>query len=334
MDTRATHDQLHAVLSDLVDLLDQIPASMDDRPTPCHEYDIATLRQHVLGWLTAFTDGYASSDNCCSDPTSVVVDGTGADQVRALRDRLAQVLPRAADDPLVIGDSSMPGQLALSMMLWEYQVHGWDLARATDLPWDPDEDGVRESLAFAPGMLTPDHQGEGKTFGPQVTVDADASPLQHLVALSGRRPDWQAPPVESGGTSVETSGTFTVAEFVPQPHEELLSAGVPVGIARMRKLFNGAIEGESQTLFCSAFDPASETGTYVALDTFRGTVDGRYGGLVLAHSATTIAGGEMREAMMVIVPGSGTDALTGMSGTGAIVIDPDGTHHLRLNYRH
>lgn len=332
MDIRQTHDQLHAVLSDLVELLDQIPAQAGGRPTPCHEYDLATLRQHALGWLTAFTDGWTADDGRCSDPSAVVVDGTGADQARALRDRLEAVLPDAAERPLVIGESEMPGGLALSMVLWEYQVHGWDLARAAGLPWDPDESGVRASLAFAPGMLTPDFQGEGKAFAPRVPVGPEATPLDELVALSGRDPHW-APPVGPEHHRRETSGTFIVTEFVPQPHEELITAGVPVGVSRMRKEFSGAIQGAAQTLFCAAFDQASETGTYVALDTFAGSIDGRAGALVLAHTATTLAGEGPLEPSLVIVPTSGTGELAGISGTGAIVIDPDGTHHLRLSYQ-
>ncbi len=33
--------------------------------------------------------------------------------------------------PLKLGEAAMPGEIALGMILWEYQVHGWDLARAT-----------------------------------------------------------------------------------------------------------------------------------------------------------------------------------------------------------
>jgi uncharacterized protein (TIGR03086 family) len=79
------------------------------------------------------------------------------------------------------------------MILWEYQMHGWDLARATGRPWSPPETAARESLAFAPGMLTADYQGEGKAFAPPVPVPADAPALDRLLGLSGRDPHWQPP---------------------------------------------------------------------------------------------------------------------------------------------
>jgi uncharacterized protein (TIGR03086 family) len=82
--------------------------------------------------------------------------------------------------------------MALSMIFWEYQVHGWDLARATDQPWSPPTAAAEESLAFAPGMLTSDYQGDGKAFGPRVRVPAAAAPLDRLLGLSGRDPGWTA----------------------------------------------------------------------------------------------------------------------------------------------
>jgi hypothetical protein len=39
-------------------------------------------------------------------------------------------------------------------------------------------------------MLTPDYQGEGKTFGPRVAVPDDASAFDRLLGLSGRDPKW------------------------------------------------------------------------------------------------------------------------------------------------
>ena len=86
----------------------------------------------------------------------------------------------------------MPGDMALSMILWEYQVHGWDLARATGQPWSPPAAAAEESLAFAPGMLTSDYQGDGKAFGNAVPVPGTAAPLDRLLGLSGRDPRWTA----------------------------------------------------------------------------------------------------------------------------------------------
>lgn len=185
-----THTELDAVLADLATLLTRAADTPADAPTPCTDFDFATLRQHVIGWMSAFTDGFTADDHQCGDAQKVVVDGDGAEQVQQLRARLAEVLPAAAEHPVRIGDAEMPGGMSLSMILWEYQVHGWDLARAAGLDWRPAESGLDESLQFAPMMLTPDYQGEGKAFAPAVDVAADAPAIDRLVAMSGRAPGW------------------------------------------------------------------------------------------------------------------------------------------------
>lgn len=182
---------LGPVLRQLADVLDNTTDVA--LPTPCAEYDVAALRAHTIGWLTAFTDGFGDPNGNCSDPDDVTVRGTGADQVRELAATVDTALTEgAAARPLRIGGAEMPGPTALQMILWEYQVHGWDLAKATGQSWSPAEDGLRQSLAFAPMMLTSDYQGEGKPFAPRVDVPESAPLMDQLVGLSGRDPQWAA----------------------------------------------------------------------------------------------------------------------------------------------
>jgi hypothetical protein len=132
---------------------------------------------------------------------------------------------------------------------------------------------------------------------------------------------------------MQTTSTFTVETFEPTelapPETE---TGTPVGVARMVKRFAGGLEGRAETLFTSAFDQQTGIGTYVAMESFAGTLDGRSGTLNLAHSATTVGGPERLHELVVIVPGSGTGELVGVTGTGRMSIDAGGTHHLDLDY--
>jgi len=192
-DIDRTADLLATVLDDLASVVAGIRPEQLHDPTPCTDLDVERLREHVVGWLTAFADGFA-------DPQGRVpranLDGYGvpadpAGEVRTCAQRLDRAIRAgAADRPLRLGASEMPGELALGMILWEYQVHGWDLARATGQPWAPAEAAARESLAFAPGMLTEDYQGEGKAFGVPVPVAPDAAPFDRLLGLCGRDPGW------------------------------------------------------------------------------------------------------------------------------------------------
>lgn len=194
MSTETTNTHLATVLADLEQVVAQIQPGQVHDPTPCTELDVAALERHVVGWLTTFADGFAAPDGRTS---SGIDDYTlPADPAAAVRDAASRltnaVRAGAADRPLYLGESSMPGELALGMILWEYQVHGWDLARATGQPWAPPEVAAAESLKFAPGMLTPDYQGEGKAFAPRMQVSDDAPAFDRLLGLSGRDPKWTA----------------------------------------------------------------------------------------------------------------------------------------------
>lgn len=132
---------------------------------------------------------------------------------------------------------------------------------------------------------------------------------------------------------MHASATFTVAEFTPSDYVSPVTTGVPVGHAHMVKEFAGDLKGRSTTQFSFAFDDASGVGTYVAMEAFEGSLGDRSGALAFAHSATTDGQSPERlNELLVIAPGSGSGELAGVTGTGHMVIDEDGTHHLELDY--
>lgn len=151
--TDKTADLLRAVLTDLAPVVGAITAEQLHDPTPCAQFDVEQLRHHVLGWLTTFAAGFADAHG---QAPRANIDGydTPADaaaEVRAAADQLVDaVRGGAARRPLRLGDTAMPGDLALGMILWEYQVHGWDLARATGQPWLPPAEAHRGVVALRP----------------------------------------------------------------------------------------------------------------------------------------------------------------------------------------
>jgi uncharacterized protein (TIGR03086 family) len=192
--TEKTTGLLAAVLADLAPVVGGITREQLHDPTPCTEYDVEQLRDHVLGWLTTFAAGFASQGGQAprASLSGYQAPADTAAEVRAAAETLARALSAgAAGRPLRLGDSAMPGEMALGMILWEYQVHGWDLARATGQPWSPSAAAAEESLNFAPAMLTDDYQGDGKAFGKAVAVPDQAPPLDRLLGLSGRDPGWR-----------------------------------------------------------------------------------------------------------------------------------------------
>ncbi len=132
---------------------------------------------------------------------------------------------------------------------------------------------------------------------------------------------------------MRTSGTFSVATFEPTDvtGEPKIETALPIGLARMEKVYDGDVSGRSATLFTAAFDQATGRGTYIAMEAFEGSVDGRPGTFAYVHSATT-SGADRSHEFFLVVPGSGTGELAGISGDGSMAVDEDGTHRVTLDY--
>ncbi|HEV2634076.1 MAG TPA: DUF3224 domain-containing protein [Actinocrinis sp.] len=132
---------------------------------------------------------------------------------------------------------------------------------------------------------------------------------------------------------MRAEGTFTVKSFIPTElvPDPAVATATPVGVATMEKLFEGEVAGRSSTLFTAAFDQAAGIGTYVAMESFDGSLNGRAGTFNFAHSATT-SGADRSVEFFVLVPTSGTGELAGIGGTGGIAIDADGTHRIWFDY--
>lgn len=122
--------------------------------------------------------------------------------------------------------------------------------------------------------------------------------------------------------------SFVPTELTAEP---TVTTAVPVGVATMEKTYEGAVTGRSATLFTAAFDQTTGVGTYVAMESFEGAVDGHEGAFNFAHSATT-SGSDRTAEFFVIVPGSGNGALAGITGAGGMAVDADGTHRIWFDY--
>jgi len=130
-----------------------------------------------------------------------------------------------------------------------------------------------------------------------------------------------------------SEGTFTVSGFtgVPIDVQDPVQTALGVGVATMEKQYAGGVEGRSTTLFTSAFDPERGIGTYVALESFEGSLAGRAGTFNFVHVAST-SGADRSGEFFAIVAGSGTAELAGIAGGGALEVDQDGTHRMRFEY--
>ena len=133
---------------------------------------------------------------------------------------------------------------------------------------------------------------------------------------------------------MRANGEFRVETFEPtslNPSGSAIETGLPVGVAVMLKHYEGEVDGRSATVFTAAFDQARGVGTYVAMDSFEGSLNGTRGAFNFVHSAST-SGSDRSDEHFAIVPASGTGDLTSITGTGGLAVDADGAHRIWFDY--
>lgn len=128
---------------------------------------------------------------------------------------------------------------------------------------------------------------------------------------------------------MHASGTFEV-KVQPQQADHPAAQGAGLQRLSIDKRFHGALEATSQGEMLASGDGRT-SGAYVALEKVTGSLDGREGSFVLMHSAVMVDG-TPRDWSVVVVAGSGTDALTGIEGAMRIRI-ADGRHFYDFDYR-
>ena len=125
----------------------------------------------------------------------------------------------------------------------------------------------------------------------------------------------------------KASGTFEV-QLIPQP---LADPKADPTLARMMidKIFAGDLQGTGRGEMLTAGSPEKGSAGYVAIERVSGTLQGRSGSFVLQHSGAMNRGA--LQLAITVVPDSGTEGLTGLTGALDIKI-VDGKHSYTLDY--
>jgi len=125
------------------------------------------------------------------------------------------------------------------------------------------------------------------------------------------------------------NGPFEV-KLTPQP---LAEAGADSGLGRMAltKQFHGDLEANSMGEMLTAMSSSVQgSGVYVAVERVTGKLNGRKGSFALHHTGVMNRG--VPQLTVTVVPDSGTDDLTGITGKLHIKIEPDGKHFYEFEY--
>ena len=186
MDAIKLHDR---ALEATTAIVANVKANQFDRSTPCSEFDVETLLNHMIAGNFMFVDvAQGKQVSRGGAPPGLV----GADHVASYRGS-ADAVSQAWSDPAVLGETvhlpfgDFPGDFALGIHFVETLVHGWDLAKATGQPTTLDP----ELTAFAwenVKDLSESFRGPGAPFGLAIDVPAGTPATDRLVAWLGRTP--------------------------------------------------------------------------------------------------------------------------------------------------
>ena len=152
-----------------------------DASTPCEDFTVRGVLEHMIGGATAFAAAYRGEEAVEPDLGDPLGDfGT------VLGDLVAAVsAPGALDQTVASPFGELPGETFARFVVLDGLVHGWDMATATGQAYDPPDELVAAADAFAHQALDP--LRDGQTFADAVEPDADASPIERLAAYTGRR---------------------------------------------------------------------------------------------------------------------------------------------------
>jgi len=178
-------DELDSAESTL-GILQQVlhPMARDDlfRQTPCSEFNVAQLTDHLLNSITVI-GGAVDAELPPRDET----DSVERQIIAVARPALDAWHRHGLNGMVMVGPNEAPAAVMAGVLSIEFLVHAWDYAVAASRDVDAPDSLAEYVLELARNIITP----EGRTnagFHQPVDVPADASALDQLIAFTGRNP--------------------------------------------------------------------------------------------------------------------------------------------------
>ncbi|GAA3102832.1 TIGR03086 family metal-binding protein [Nonomuraea salmonea] len=165
------------------DLVESLSGDELALPTPCSDYDVKGLINH-LEWVAALFES-AGADGGFPPQKEYTGD------FRARAERMLAVWERPGTwEGVSQAMGGLPKPVLANMALTDLVAHGWDLARAAGRDFEVPEATVEVLLEFS-ARQAPIGRERG-VFGAEVPVPGDAPALDRFLGLIGRDPAWKA----------------------------------------------------------------------------------------------------------------------------------------------
>ena len=170
-----------ATFAVLQHVLHGIAADDLEKQTPCREFDVASLTDHLMNSITVI-GGAAGAEMPERDQTESVERQV----VLAARAALDAWKRRGLDGNVAFGSNEAPAKMMAGILCLEFLVHAWDYAAAVGRDVTAPDSLSDYVMGLARTIITP----QGRTnvgFDDPIEVPDDASALDELLAFTGRR---------------------------------------------------------------------------------------------------------------------------------------------------
>ncbi len=175
-------ESAEATLAVLERVLHGIADDEWSKQTPCREFDVAALTDHLMNSITTI-GGVAGAQF----PERDRGDSVERQVVLAARPALDAWRHRGLDGTVPFGSNEAPAKIMAGILSLEFLVHAWDYAKATGREVTAPDALSDYVMGLAKTIITP--QGRSNVgFDDPVDVAADAGVLDRLIAYTGRQP--------------------------------------------------------------------------------------------------------------------------------------------------
>ncbi|HEY6645900.1 MAG TPA: TIGR03086 family metal-binding protein [Mycobacterium sp.] len=170
-------------LAVLEHVLHGIAKEDESKQTPCREFDVAKLTDHLMNSITTI-GGHAGAEF----PERNRDDSVERQVILAARPALDAWHKRGIDGTVPFRDGEAPAKMMAGVLSIEFLVHAWDYAKATGREVTAPDSLSDYVLGLAKTIITP----QGRTnvgFDDPIDVGIDARALDRLIAYTGRQPN-------------------------------------------------------------------------------------------------------------------------------------------------
>lgn len=183
-------DLLEEAARRAVPVVAAVPDDRLDAPTPCADYRVRDLLDHLFHVVVSFQEMAAKRDADFS-ATPAYLHGDWRARFPRETGALVRAWAQPGAEEGTAGSMGLPARTLGAMVLLDLTVHPWDLARAAGLDYTAGTAGLGE-LEDLVAQMGSTARSMG-AFGEPVPVPGDAGRFERLLGAVGRDPQW-APP--------------------------------------------------------------------------------------------------------------------------------------------